>query len=89
ASKRGREPTGQKDKEDSGSKIDLEEIQEFAREEPIVNTDTQPEVVTHVKPDDISLPVHRTHGRASKPPQIYYGFHIEEDKISDSTLSKN
>ncbi|GJZ04567.1 retrotransposon protein, putative, ty1-copia subclass [Tanacetum coccineum] len=45
-------------KEDSGSKIDLEEIQE-------------------------------TSSRVSKPsqdPQFYYGFHIEEDKISDSTL---
>ncbi|GJW08805.1 retrotransposon protein, putative, ty1-copia subclass [Tanacetum coccineum] len=28
-------------------------------EEPIVNTDTQQEVVTPVKPDDISLPIHR------------------------------
>ncbi|GJS78561.1 retrotransposon protein, putative, ty1-copia subclass [Tanacetum coccineum] len=75
-------------KEDSKSKIDLEEIQEFADEEPIVNTDTQQEVVTHVKPDDISLPIHRTSGRVSKPSQFYYGFHIKEDKISDSTLSK-
>ncbi|GJZ70648.1 hypothetical protein Tco_0634499 [Tanacetum coccineum] len=75
-------------KEDNGSKIDLEEIQESADEEPIVNTDTQQEVVTPVKPDDISLPIQRTSGRVSKPPQFYYGFHIEEDKISDSTLSK-
>ncbi|GJT31029.1 retrotransposon protein, putative, ty1-copia subclass [Tanacetum coccineum] len=44
-------------KEDSGSKIDLDEIQESVDEEPIVNTDTQQEVVTHVKPDDISLPI--------------------------------
>ncbi|GKA60685.1 putative RNA-directed DNA polymerase, partial [Tanacetum coccineum] len=47
-------------KEDSGSKIDLEEIQE-------------------------------TSSRVSKPsqdPQFYYGFHIEEDKISDSTLTE-
>ncbi|GJU48979.1 putative reverse transcriptase domain-containing protein [Tanacetum coccineum] len=51
-------------KEDSRSKLDLEEIQESADEEPIVNTDTQPD----------------------KPPQFYYGFLIEEDKISDSTL---
>ncbi|GKA99274.1 retrotransposon protein, putative, ty1-copia subclass, partial [Tanacetum coccineum] len=50
-------------KEDSESKIDLEEIQEFADEEPIVNTDTQQEVVTLVKPDDISLPICRTSGR--------------------------
>ncbi|GJY13787.1 retrotransposon protein, putative, ty1-copia subclass [Tanacetum coccineum] len=58
-----------------------------ADEEPIVNTNTQPEVVTPVKPDDISLPIRRTSGRVSKPPQFYYGFHIEEDKISDSTLN--
>ncbi|GJY67166.1 retrotransposon protein, putative, ty1-copia subclass [Tanacetum coccineum] len=75
-------------KEDSGSKIDLEEIQKSADKEPIVNTDTQQEVVTPVKPDDISLPICRTNGRVSKPPQFYYGFHIEEDKISDSTLSE-
>ena len=78
-------------KEDSGSKIDLKEIQESADEEPIVNTDTQQEVVTPVEPDDISLPIRRTSGRVSKPPhdpQFYYGFHIEEDKISDSTLSE-
>ncbi|GJU48971.1 retrotransposon protein, putative, ty1-copia subclass [Tanacetum coccineum] len=73
-------------KEDSRSKLDLEEIQESADEEPIVNTDTQPELVTPVKPDDISLPIRRTSGRVSKPPQFYYGFLIEEDKISDSTL---
>ncbi|GKE01061.1 hypothetical protein Tco_1389044, partial [Tanacetum coccineum] len=75
-------------KEDSGSKIDLEEIQESADEEPIVNTDTQQEVVTPVEPDDISLPIRRTSDRISKPPQFYYGFQIEEDKISDSTLSE-
>ncbi|GJZ20878.1 retrotransposon protein, putative, ty1-copia subclass [Tanacetum coccineum] len=44
-------------KEDSGTKIDLEEIQEIG-------------------------------GRVSKPPRFYYGFHIKEDKISDSTLSE-
>nr|GEX18562.1 vesicle transport v-SNARE 11-like [Tanacetum cinerariifolium] len=76
-----------KDKEDSGSKIDLEEIQKSANEEPIVNTDTQPEVVTHVKPDDIPLPIRRTSGRVSKPHQFYYGFHIKKDKSSDSTLT--
>ncbi|GJY17974.1 retrotransposon protein, putative, ty1-copia subclass [Tanacetum coccineum] len=47
-------------KEDSRSKIDLEEIQESADEKPIVNTDTQQEVVTPVEPDDISLPIRRT-----------------------------
>nr|GEU88614.1 hypothetical protein [Tanacetum cinerariifolium] len=75
-------------KEDSGSKIDLEEIQESADEEPIVNTDTQQEVVTPVNLDDISLPIRKISGRVSKPPQLYYGFHIEEDKINDSTLSE-
>ncbi|GJT63137.1 retrotransposon protein, putative, ty1-copia subclass [Tanacetum coccineum] len=50
-------------KKDSGSKIDLEEIQESADEEPIVNTDTQQEVVTPVEPDDISLPIRRTSSR--------------------------
>ncbi|GKF45511.1 retrotransposon protein, putative, ty1-copia subclass, partial [Tanacetum coccineum] len=35
-------------KEDSRSKIDLEEIQESTDEEPIVNTNTQQEVVTPV-----------------------------------------
>ncbi|GJV42317.1 retrotransposon protein, putative, ty1-copia subclass [Tanacetum coccineum] len=74
--------------EDSGSKIDLEEIQESADEEPIVNTDTQQEVVTPVEPEDISLSIRRTSSRVSKPPQFYYSFHIEEDKISDSTLSE-
>ncbi|GKC93201.1 putative retrotransposon ty1-copia subclass protein [Tanacetum coccineum] len=78
-------------KEDNGSKINLEEIQESADEEPIVNTDTQQEVVTPVEPDDISLPIRRTSSRVSNPsrdPQFYYGFHIEEDKISDSTLTE-
>ncbi|GKA95665.1 putative retrotransposon ty1-copia subclass protein [Tanacetum coccineum] len=59
-----------------------------ADEEPIVNTDTQQEVVTPVKPDDISLPIHIISGRVIKPPQFYYGFHIKEDKISDGTLSE-
>ncbi|GJX62116.1 retrotransposon protein, putative, ty1-copia subclass [Tanacetum coccineum] len=47
-------------KEDSESKIDFEEIQESTDEEPIINTDTQQEVVTHVEPDDISLPIRKT-----------------------------
>ncbi|GKD02797.1 retrotransposon protein, putative, ty1-copia subclass, partial [Tanacetum coccineum] len=75
-------------KEESRSKIDLEKIQESADEEPILNTDTQQEMVTPVEPNDISLPIRRTSGRVSKPPQLYYGFHIEEDKINDSTLSE-
>nr|GEV79317.1 hypothetical protein [Tanacetum cinerariifolium] len=47
-------------KEDSGSNIDLEEIQEPADEEPIINSDTQQEVVTPVEPNEIYLPIHRT-----------------------------
>ncbi|GKE05819.1 retrotransposon protein, putative, ty1-copia subclass [Tanacetum coccineum] len=42
-------------KEDSRSKIDLEEIQESTDEEPIVNTDTQQEVVTPYKISDSTL----------------------------------
>ncbi|GJX05477.1 retrotransposon protein, putative, ty1-copia subclass [Tanacetum coccineum] len=64
---------------------------ESANKEPIINTNTQQEVVTPVETDDISLPVRRTSSRVSKPsqdPQFYYDFHIEEDKISDSTLTE-
>ncbi|GJW77999.1 putative RNA-directed DNA polymerase [Tanacetum coccineum] len=75
-------------KEDSKSKIDLEEIQESVDVKPIVNIDTQQEVVTPVKPDDIFVPICKTSSRVSKPPQFYYGFYIEEDKIRDSTLSE-
>ncbi|GJR60489.1 retrotransposon protein, putative, ty1-copia subclass [Tanacetum coccineum] len=75
-------------KKDSGSKIDLEEIQEPVDKESIVNTDTQQEVVTLVKFDGISLSIRKTSGIVSKAPQFYYGFHIEEDNISDSTLSE-
>ncbi|GJT61274.1 hypothetical protein Tco_1004807 [Tanacetum coccineum] len=42
-------------KEESESKIDLEKIQEFVDEEPIVNTDTQPKVVTPGKISDSTL----------------------------------
>ncbi|GJY46209.1 retrotransposon protein, putative, ty1-copia subclass [Tanacetum coccineum] len=48
------------------------------------------EVVTPVEPNDVSLPIRKT-SRVSKPPQdpqFYYGFHIEDNKISDSTLSE-
>ncbi|GKD68908.1 putative RNA-directed DNA polymerase [Tanacetum coccineum] len=77
--------------EDSMSKINLEEIQESVDKELIVNTDTQQEVVTPVEHDDISLPIRRTSSRVSKTsqdPQFYSGFHIEKDKISDSTLTE-
>nr|GFA12108.1 putative retrotransposon Ty1-copia subclass protein [Tanacetum cinerariifolium] len=44
------------------------------------------------KKTDMDEKVHtykaRTSGRVRKPPQFYYGFHIEEEKISDSTLSE-
>ncbi|GJV26979.1 putative RNA-directed DNA polymerase [Tanacetum coccineum] len=53
-------------KEDSESKIDLEDIQDSANEEPIYVRVSKP----------------------SQDPQFYYGFHIEEDKISDSTLTE-
>nr|GEW13246.1 hypothetical protein [Tanacetum cinerariifolium] len=53
-----------------------------------MNAKTQPEVVTPVKPDDISLPIHRTSGRVIKPPQFYYGFHIKKDKSINCTLSE-
>nr|GEY94802.1 hypothetical protein [Tanacetum cinerariifolium] len=62
--------------------------EESADEEPIVNTNTQQEAMTPVEPDDISLPICRISSRVRKPPQLYYGFHIEEEKISDSTLSE-
>ncbi|GJX20765.1 retrotransposon protein, putative, ty1-copia subclass [Tanacetum coccineum] len=78
-------------KEDSRNKIDLEEIQESVDEEPIINTDTQQEVVTPVEPNDISLPIRKTSSKVNKPSQdtqFYYGFHIKEDKISDSTLTE-
>ncbi|GJR52517.1 retrotransposon protein, putative, ty1-copia subclass [Tanacetum coccineum] len=54
----------------------------------MISKEESGKVVTPVKPDDISLPIRRTSGRVSKPPQFYYGFHIEEDKSSDSTLSE-
>ncbi|GJT83069.1 retrotransposon protein, putative, ty1-copia subclass [Tanacetum coccineum] len=57
-------------KENCGSKIDLKEIQESADEEPIMNTDTQQEVVTLVEPDDISLPIRRTSSRVSTRPDL-------------------
>ncbi|GJW68369.1 zinc finger C2H2-type/integrase DNA-binding domain-containing protein [Tanacetum coccineum] len=55
---------------------------------PISEIDTQQEVVTPVEPDDISLPIRRTSSRVRKPPQFYYGFYIEEENISYSTLSE-
>ncbi|GJT04790.1 retrotransposon protein, putative, ty1-copia subclass [Tanacetum coccineum] len=45
------------------TKRTVKKIKESVDEEPIVNTDTQQEVVTPIKPDDISLPIRRTSGR--------------------------
>nr|GEZ10914.1 hypothetical protein [Tanacetum cinerariifolium] len=59
----------------------------FLEREMISKEDSR-KVVTFVKHDDISLPIRKTSGRVSKHPQLYYGFHIEEDKIIDSTLSE-
>lgn len=64
-------------KEDSGSIVDLDEIQEITETEPIVDTSTQPETETPVEPTDISLPLRRT-SRVIRPPE-YYGFHITKD----------
>nr|GEX26324.1 hypothetical protein [Tanacetum cinerariifolium] len=67
-------------KEDSGSKIDLEEIQESADEEPIVNTNIQPEVVTPVKLDDISLTICRTSGMDDPNITMKEYIRLEEEK---------
>ncbi|GJY35192.1 retrotransposon protein, putative, ty1-copia subclass [Tanacetum coccineum] len=52
-------------KENSGSKIDLKDIQESVDEEPIINTNTQQEVVIPDELDDISLPIRRTNELAN------------------------
>nr|GEW31939.1 hypothetical protein [Tanacetum cinerariifolium] len=57
-------------------------------EREMISKEDGGKVVSTVNPDDISLPIHRTSGIVSKPPQFYYGFHIEEDNISDSILSE-
>nr|GEW22539.1 hypothetical protein [Tanacetum cinerariifolium] len=57
-------------------------------ERELISKEDSRKVVTLVKANDIYLPIHRTSGRVNKPPQFYYGFHIEEDKTSDSKLSK-
>jgi hypothetical protein len=76
-------------KEDSGSMIDLEEIQEVNDEEPVVNTSSQleAEIEQPVVPNDISMPLRRS-SRVSMPPE-FYGFHITVDGdelLSDRTL---
>ncbi|GJQ91072.1 putative RNA-directed DNA polymerase [Tanacetum coccineum] len=60
-------------------------------EREMISKEDSRKVVTPVKPDDISLPIHIISSRVSKPsqdPQFYYGFHIEKDKISNSTLTE-
>ena len=74
-------------KEDSGSTIDLEEIQESTNEGTLYDTSTQPEETVPVEPVDKSLPLRRS-TRVSVPPELY-GFHITSDGdtfISDRTL---
>ncbi|KAI3523823.1 hypothetical protein L1887_02255 [Cichorium endivia] len=64
-------------KEDSGSTIDLEEIQEMTDEPTLAETSHQHEEEVPVGPTDISLPLRRS-GRVSMPPE-FYGFHITSD----------
>ncbi|KAI3499715.1 hypothetical protein L1887_35524 [Cichorium endivia] len=74
-------------KEDSGSTIDLEEIQESSDEATIGETSHQQEEETPVGPTDMSLPLRRS-GRVSMPPE-FYDFHITTDGdtfVSDRTL---
>ncbi|GJY19225.1 hypothetical protein Tco_0390716 [Tanacetum coccineum] len=54
----------------------------------MISKEDSGKVVKPIKPDDICLPIRRTSGRESEPLWFYYGFHIEEDTISDSTLSE-
>ncbi|KAI3709538.1 hypothetical protein L2E82_39300 [Cichorium intybus] len=74
-------------KEDSGSTIDLEEIQESSDDATLGETSNQHEEEVPVGPTDVSLPLRRS-GRVSMPPE-FYGFHITSDGdtfVSDRTL---
>ncbi|KAI3723576.1 hypothetical protein L2E82_35254 [Cichorium intybus] len=74
-------------KEDSGSTIDLEEIQESSDDATLGETSNQHEEEVPVGPTDVSLPLRRS-GRVSMPPE-FYGFHITSDAdtfVSDRTL---
>ena len=74
-------------KEDSGSTIDLEEIQESSDDATLGKTSNQHEEEVPVGPTDVSLPLRRS-GRVSMPPE-FYGFHITSDGdtfVSDRTL---
>ncbi|KAI3791050.1 hypothetical protein L2E82_04605 [Cichorium intybus] len=74
-------------KEDSGSTIGLEEIQELSDNATLGETSNQQEEEVPVGPTDISLPLRRS-SRVSMPPK-FYGFHITTDGdtfVSDRTL---
>ncbi|KAI3699759.1 hypothetical protein L2E82_44270 [Cichorium intybus] len=75
-------------KEDSGSTIDLEEIQETPDETTLEETRNQHEEEVPVGPTDISLPLRRS-GKVSMPPE-FYGFHVTSDGdtlVSNRTLT--
>ncbi|KAI3524132.1 hypothetical protein L1887_02784 [Cichorium endivia] len=75
-------------KEDSGSTIDLEEIQESPDNATLGETSNQQEEEVPVGPTDISLPLRRS-SRVIMPPE-FYGFHITTDGdtfVSDRTLT--
>ncbi|KAJ9551125.1 hypothetical protein OSB04_015170 [Centaurea solstitialis] len=79
-------------KEDSGSNIDLEEIQETTNDEPIVDTSPQHEVESPVEETNITPPPLRRTSRVSKvnqAPEYYYGFHITKEGdtlVNDKTF---
>ena len=69
-------------KEDSGSSIDLEEIQETTNNKPIVDTSPQHEVEPPVEETNISPSRFRKTIRVSRDNrslEIYYGFHITKE----------
>ncbi|KAJ9549604.1 hypothetical protein OSB04_022147 [Centaurea solstitialis] len=69
-------------KEDSGSNIDLEEIQETTNDEPVVDTSPQHEVESPVEETNITpSPLHRTSrvSKVNQAPEYYYGFHITKE----------
>ncbi|KAI3513141.1 hypothetical protein L1887_20467 [Cichorium endivia] len=75
------------ERSESGSAIDLEEIQETTDEPTSAETSHQHEEEVPVGPTDISLPLRRS-GRVSMTPE-FYGFHINSDGdtlVSDRTL---
>ncbi|KAJ9535405.1 hypothetical protein OSB04_un001481 [Centaurea solstitialis] len=82
-------------KEDSGSNIDLGEIQETTNDEPIVDTSPQHEVESPVEETNITPPPLRRTSRVSKvnqvnqAPEYYYGFHITKEGdtlVNDKTF---